>query len=204
MTVETFPSAVPHDDTAALTYPTSATDPANGMIAGMVGGFVGSLLMMHFQDRWGARLDAGNGAFESTDGTGHGGETEQQRLEHLAAGLASRVLGREQPPHAHAAAARVTRVAFGTLAGGLYGIAAEESPELTRGGGMPFGHAVWTFADEAAGGRPPEVEPYEQHLGGHHPPHEFKTRVSTMIARFVYGFTTESVRRAVRARLGSP
>jgi hypothetical protein len=202
MTVETFPSAAPHDDTAALAYPTSA-DPAKGMIAGMVGGFVGSLLMMHFQDRWGSRLDAGNGAFDTPTADGHASETEEQRFEHLAAGLASRVLGRDLPPHAHAAAARVTRVAFGTLAGGLYGIAAEESPDLTRGGGMPFGHAVWTFADQAAGGPAPEVEPYEQHLGGHHPPQEFKARVSTMIARFVYGFATESVRRVVRARLGS-
>lgn len=201
MTVESIPSAAPHDDNAALAYPTMGADPAKGMIAGMVGGFVGSLLMMHFQDRWGARLDAGR-AYDSSNGPTAESESEQQRLEHLAAGLASRLLGRELPPHAQAAAARVTRVAFGTLAGGLYGIAAEESPDLTRGGGMPFGNAAWTFADQAAGGPAPDVEPYEQHLGGHAPP-EFKARVSTMLGRFVYGFATESVRRVVRARLGS-
>jgi len=82
---------------------------------------------------------------------------------------------------------------FGTAVGAVYGALAETRPELTRLAGVPFGLGVWASADEigvpAAGlSRPPWERPLRAHT-------------YTMLSHAVYGFTTEAVRKMVRARL---
>jgi putative membrane protein len=88
-------------------------------------------------------------------------------------------------------AGRAVHYAFGTLVGGLYGAMAEMSPEVvSRLGGVPFGMAVWLLADEIAlpafrlAGKPQEV-PVKKHA-------------TALAEHFVYGATTDGVRRLLR------
>lgn len=192
MTVSSIPSAADHHDSAvALRTPSHDRDPAKGMLAGFVGGLVGSLLMMQFQDRLGARFDR-----EASGPNGESGSdtraAEQEGIERVAAAISQRVLGRDLAPASALGAARAVRLAYGALAGGIYGATAEDAPEVTHGNGLPFGHAAWALADDMSGAGSP---------GPDGEPGEFRAGISSLMSRFVYGLATESVRRAVRARL---
>jgi putative membrane protein len=83
--------------------------------------------------------------------------------------------------------------AFGSSMGGMYGLAVELQPGVTAGNGLAFGAALWLAADEvvvpALGiGRPPVETPPETHA-------------YALLSHFVYGLTTELVRRSVRRML---
>ncbi|MDQ3133307.1 MAG: DUF1440 domain-containing protein, partial [Acidobacteriota bacterium] len=83
--------------------------------------------------------------------------------------------------------------AMGAASGAIYGTLAELSPVVTMGAGLPFGAAVWLVADEAAvpalglSKSPIEVPPSK---------HAY-----ALVSHFVYGATTEIVRRSVRSAL---
>lgn len=83
--------------------------------------------------------------------------------------------------------------AFGTGTGSAYGAAVELAPSLAAAAGLPFGGAVWLVADDVA----------VPALGLSKPPTEFppSTHVYALASHFVYGATTELVRRAVRRAL---
>ncbi len=70
---------------------------------------------------------------------------------------------------------------------------AELTPFVTIGAGLPFGAAVWLAADEAA----------VPALGLSESPTEvpLSTHAYALVSHFVYGVTTEVVRRAIRAAL---
>jgi hypothetical protein len=82
---------------------------------------------------------------------------------------------------------------LGTGVGGLYGVAAELAPNVTTGGGLPFGAVFWLVVDEGAVpllglskgpmAYPPSIHAY------------------ALSSHFVYGLTAEMVRRAVRGAL---
>jgi uncharacterized membrane protein YagU involved in acid resistance len=78
----------------------------------------------------------------------------------------------------------------GATSGAIYGVAAELAPEVTVGAGIPFGTAVWLAVDEG-------VVPL---LGLSKAPTEYplSTHIYALASHFVYGFTTEVVRRALR------
>jgi hypothetical protein len=83
--------------------------------------------------------------------------------------------------------------AFGTVVGGLYGAAAELAPEVVKGAGLPFGAAFWLVADETALpllglSKGPTAYPVSTH-------------VYALASHFVYGLTTEVVRRTLRDTL---
>ncbi|MCA1600512.1 MAG: DUF1440 domain-containing protein [Acidobacteria bacterium] len=82
---------------------------------------------------------------------------------------------------------------FGTGAGGLYGAVAEVAPEVTAGAGLPFGAAFWLVVDEGA----------VPLLGLSKGPTEYplSTHVYALASHFVFGVTTEVVRRSVRHAL---
>ena len=80
--------------------------------------------------------------------------------------------------------------AFGTVVGGVYGVVAEFAPVVTTGAGVPFGTAVWLGADEIAVpalglSKPPTQYPLSKHL-------------YAIASHFVYGLTTDVVRRSLR------
>jgi hypothetical protein len=82
---------------------------------------------------------------------------------------------------------------LGTGVGGLYGAAAEIAPNITTGGGLPFGAAFWLVVDEGAVpvlglSKGPMAYPLSVHA-------------YALSSHFVYGLTAEMVRRAVRGAL---
>jgi len=79
--------------------------------------------------------------------------------------------------------------ALGTGVGGLYGAAAEVTPKVTTGAGLPFGAIFWLVVDEGA----------VPVLGLSKGPTQYplSTHVYALASHFVYGLTTELVRRAV-------
>jgi len=194
MTTDTIPSAAPQGY-SALVLAEPAGVPVKGMVAGLLGGLIGSLVMIQFQDRWGARFELGDaGTGTAGELGGPSGRTEQDGIEHFASGIAQRMLGHDLDLESRSAAGQALKIAYGALAGGIYGATAEGAPEVTRGTGIPFGHAVWALADEVMG-----LEDATPNEGDGE--RRFPTGISSLLARFVYGVTTESVRRAVRSRL---
>ena len=82
---------------------------------------------------------------------------------------------------------------FGTLAGGLYGLAAEYQPRTTAWRGAAFGLGLNRMMHEGILPRTGLVEPV--------PDQPAQERVSEWVTHVVYGVATEAVRRMVRKRL---
>jgi putative membrane protein len=100
----------------------------------------------------------------------------------------------EQPAEAtRRAGAQGIHWGFGTLLGGVYGVAAELSPQVTSWRGAVFGLTVNKFAHEQLLPRMNLVEPVARQPA--------QERISEWVSHVVYGVTTDLVRRAVRKRL---
>ena len=82
---------------------------------------------------------------------------------------------------------------MGGTSGAIYGVAAELTPRATAGEGLAFGTSVWMAADNA-------LVPA---LGLAKQPTEtpLSTHIYALSSHLVYGFITETVRRAIRAIL---
>jgi len=123
------------------------------------------------------------------------GEEQQPAKPDATVRMANRIsktfLHHEVPEEKQDVAGKAVHYAFGTLIGGLYGAAAEMSPAVvSRFGGLPFGMALWILADELALpafqlGDAPKDKPLKQHATG-------------LATHFVYGATTDGVRRLLR------
>jgi hypothetical protein len=90
-------------------------------------------------------------------------------------------------------AGTVVHYLLGTGVGGLYGAAAELAPNVTTGGGLPFGAVFWLVVDEGAVpllglSKGPRAYPLSIHA-------------YALSSHFVYGLTAEIARRAVRGTL---
>jgi len=165
------------------------------MVAGLVGGFVGSWTMNQFQSLY-RKVE------ESFD---QEGKKNNDRLDQNAQQTSSK---QEEPATAKAAiaisetifehkltkeekktAGSAVHFAFGAASGGVYGAIAELAPAVTTGVGLPFATALWLSADEIG----------VVALGLARPPQEysFSTHVYSFTAHLVYGITTDLVRRAV-------
>ena len=97
------------------------------------------------------------------------------------------------PPATEKAAAEGVHWGFGTLTGGVYGIAAEYQPRATAWRGAAFGLTLNRLMHEGLLPRTGLVEPVAEQPA--------QERVSEWVTHVVYGVVTESVRRAVRKRL---
>ncbi len=82
---------------------------------------------------------------------------------------------------------------FGTMLGGVYGVAAELTPKVTSWRGSVFGLTVNRLAHKGLLPGLDLVEPV--------PEQPAQERVSEWVSHVVYGVTTDLVRRAVRKRL---
>lgn len=182
-------------------------DVAKGAVAGMCGGFVASLVMNQFQQLW-QRLaegeERGHGAQSMQHGSPAGGAAEELResgtessdddaTERVAAIVAEKVFDRRLTEEEKESAGTAVHYAFGAATGAIYGAAAELASQVTAGAGAPFGAAVWLAADE---GLVPA-------LGLSKSPTDYplSTHAYALASHFVYGLTTELVRRVVRGRL---
>ncbi|MBY0495830.1 MAG: DUF1440 domain-containing protein [Cyanobacteria bacterium] len=128
-----------------------------GILAGAAAGAAGSLAMNQFQ-RLAAVVRGGREADDATIGlprTGRGPQPAQaigNASDDATVRVANATLatvGRElTEPRSKQLAGEFVHLAFGALNGALYGAAVEINPRLRRGGGVPFGLAVWALADE--------------------------------------------------------
>lgn len=157
-----------------------------GAVSGAVAGLVASWTMNRFQ--------AGLSKIQHQKSSGsQQGESEDATMK--AANLvAEKILHRELSQEEKTKASPYIHYGFGTVMGTLYGIAAEQFPAATSGFGIAYATGVFLIADEGAvvalglGAKPTEV-PLSSHA-------------YALASHLVYGVSTESVRRGIRAALG--
>lgn len=168
-----------------------------GTVAGLAGGLAASWVMNEFQAGWSA---AAKKMKQNGNSNGNSSESENQKPEESenatmkAAGKVSEtVLNTQLSKDEKKKAGPFVHYAFGAAMGGLYGALAEGIPEVKYGFGLPFGAALFVGADEIAVpalglSQSPKETKVEDHIYG-------------LVSHFVYGTTTELVRRGVRAYL---
>lgn len=182
-------------------------DVMKGLVAGVVGGLVASVVMNGFQAALHKLMEGeehGHGAQSMQKGSPQGGvagelkkrgeeESDDDATERVASALAEGVFDKKLTKAEKEAGGTAVHYAFGVGTGAFYGAAAELAPVLTAGAGVPFGAAVWLGADEG-------ILPL---LGLSKSPAEYPPSVHaySLASHFVYGLTTELVRRAVRSAL---
>jgi putative membrane protein len=138
-----------------------------------------------------------NGSNESSSSTQQreqspdDGEEQEPATVKAAETISEIILGHQLAENEKEIAGDLVHYATGAASGAVYGAAAELAPELTVGAGIPFGTAVWLIVDEGA----------VPLLGLSKRPTEYplSTHIYALASHFVYGLTTDIVRRAVRS-----
>ena len=162
------------------------TDIMKGLVAGVAGGILASFLMEQFQAAWAAAADA-------MSSTRKGGGQADPATVKAANVIAEKITGHKIPRGYKPMAGEVVHYGMGASSAAAYGVLAEVAPVVTIGDGTAFGTGVWLVADEvavpAAGlSRPVREIPLTTH-------------VYALVSHLVYGWITETVRRAVRRAL---
>ncbi len=183
-------------------------DVLKGLAAGLIGGLIASWTMSEFQSLWSKLSEAGEkskGAKASPQNAQSGkdkneqqqpqGESEKQEPATIkvAEAISENVFHHELSKGEKKIAGPSVHYAMGATSGAIYGVVSELVPFVTVGAGLPFGAAVWLTADEAA----------LPALGFSKSPTEYplSTHAYALASHFVYGLTTDMVRRAVRNAL---
>jgi putative membrane protein len=158
-----------------------------GLVAGVAGGLLASFLMEQFQSLWtnaSKRLNPHQKEKESKEDP-----ATVKAAQAISTGLTHQKIPNKNKP----VAGEIMHYMMGGSSGAIYGLAAELTPLVTAGEGLAFGTSVWAAADNA----------FVPALGLAKPP--TKTALSTHIyalsSHLIYGFVTETVRRAIRAVL---
>lgn len=181
-----------------------ATDVLKGLAAGIVGGLIASWTMNQFQALL-SKASEDDGKSQGGKSARQGGEGKQKKKsqsEHkedddatvkAASAISENVFDHKLTKSEKKIAGPAVHYALGTITGGLYGAVAELAPAIGAGVGLPFGAVFWLVADEAA----------VPALGLSKSPTEYplSTHAYALAAHFVYGLTTDIVRRAVRRAL---
>ena len=147
-------------------------DLIRGVVAGMIGGVVGSGVKALAEKPFPPRP-------ESKDSP--------------PAVLAQKLEGHELSKREQEVAESTIHWVFGTLTGGVYGALAELEPKVKTGLGVPFGAALWLGTHEtvvpALGlDAPPSRLP-------------LRRQANELVTHLFYGLSLELIRRSVRARL---
>ena len=122
------------------------------IVAGVLGGLVGTLAMNYAQRVWTRAVD---GEVPKSAGGKHDARDWQEREEgrnanELAAqAIAKRVVGRSLTNEELSVAAPIAHYTFGAAMGGLYGCFVRDRQNRMTSG-LAFGAAVWLIADEIA------------------------------------------------------
>ena len=156
---------------------------------GVVGGLAASAAMNAVQWVWhavGDHDDAPKPDPQQQKSAPDEGESATRKVARLAA---EKVADKQLTPEQQAKAGGVIHYAFGGAVGGLYGLACAASEKTGAAQGVPFGAAVWALGDELA----------LPALGLTKPVTEFplSKHAYTLTAHLVYGYVTETIRRAV-------
>ena len=166
------------------------TDIVKGIVAGVAGGLLASLVMEQFQFLWIKASEAINRGRETEKPKGRKADPSTVKV---AQSISKSVFGKKLPKSKKRLAGEAVHYAMGATSGAIYGAAAEMLPSSTIGDGLVFGTAVWVLADEVTVpalqlSKPPTKYPATTH-------------VYALASHLVYGWTTELVRRAVRKML---
>lgn len=183
------------------------SDVLKGLMAGLAGGIVASVVMNQFQALLGKLIkgeEKGHGAQSLQPGSPQHGvarelqehgsdEEDDDATERVVSALSQGVFDHKLTEREKNVAGTGVHYAFGVTTGGLYGAVSELVPGVTAGAGLPFGAFIWLTADEG-------IVPA---LGLSKLPTEYplSTHVYSLASHLVYGMTAEIVRRTVRKRL---
>lgn len=187
----------------------SQTSVLKGLTAGLVGGFVASLVMNQFQALVGKLvfgIEDSHGAQSLQKGaprrgigsylqTQQGDDSDDDAAERLANAISQRFLHRELSKTGKGTAGTALHYAYGAGTGAFYGAAVEFVPACAAGAGSAYGAVVWLGADEG-------VVPA---LGLSKAPSEFPLAIHlyALSSHVVYGVTTEVVRGIVRRAIST-
>jgi putative membrane protein len=184
-------------------------DILKGLAAGIVAGLAASWTMNQFQALL-SKLTEGeersHGAQSIQQGSPQQGagrelqergseDSDDDATERLANIVSEGVFKHELTEGEKAVAGTLIHYGFGVTSGAVYGTLAELAPGVTAGAGLPFGATIWLTADEG-------LVPL---LGLSKSPTEYPPSIHaySLASHFVFGLTTELVRRVVRDALES-
>ena len=157
-----------------------------GLAAGIVGGLVASWTMDQFQYAW-IKIAKSASQTEKSNKEESNDEPATVKAEEI---VSKNVFKHELASTEKKAAGAMVHYATGGTSGEVYGVAAEFAPRVTTGVGVAFGTAVWAVVDESAVpllglSKAPTKYPISTHL-------------YALASHFIYGITTECVRRTLR------
>jgi putative membrane protein len=161
-----------------------------GAVAGAAGGLVASWIMNQFQAATSKAAELAQGQNANANAGPQDGEDATIKA---ASAISENVAAHRLTADEKKIAGPAIHYVFGSAMGALYGVASELAPKSSAGRGVPFGAALCFGADEVAvpmlglSGAPSETP--------------VSTHASALAAHIVYGFTTDTVRRAVRGAL---
>jgi putative membrane protein len=165
-----------------------------GMLAGMIGGLVASWAMNQFQAALKKTEEAWEKSAHRPKKRGQNSESDSEDSTMKTADrIAEFTLNRHLTKEEKKKAGSVVHYAYGTMIGGFYGAMAEFAPAVTKGNGSAYALAAFVAGDEIAVpklgfSKPPQQQPVKVHA-------------EALAAHVVYGVTTDTIRRGVRAVL---
>jgi uncharacterized membrane protein YagU involved in acid resistance len=165
-----------------------------GVLAGIAGGLAAAWMMNEFMAGPGQELQqAVQSDEENRQQQAHSGEPKEDATMKAAEDIVHTATGRHLSYPEEQKAGPIVHYAFGALTGGLYGGLAEYSSVVTSGFGTSFGGILFSVADFLA---VPALNlapsPMDQPASA---------QASPFAAHFVYGVSTELVRRMLRMLL---
>ena len=174
------------------------TNHAKAILAGALGGLVGTWAMNHLQRWWTLAADGGppQSAGGKHDARDWQERSEGQNSNEVAADVVGqRIAGRPLTPDDRRVGARLMHYAFGSAMGALYGPCRSRSESVSLRDGVAFGLVLWAAADELAMpllglSGPVTNRPLEMHL-------------QAAAAHIAYGSVTELTRSATVGLAGA-
>src|SRR5215204_5379913 len=121
-----------------------------GLVAGLASGLLASWTMNQFQSAWtrlseGSEKPHGAQSMQPSDGSKGSGAPDTKEQDdatvETAKVVSEVVFGHHLKESEKRPAGSAVHYAFGTATGGLYGVLAEVSPQVTTAAGLPFGAA---------------------------------------------------------------
>ena len=173
-----------------------------GLAAGLIGGLFASWMMNQYQsalEKVSQSWEENNPRERSANQQqtrSDGGESRSQNVDEdatvkMAELLSGKILHHKLSSREKKKAGPIVHYAYGALAGGFYGAAAEVVPAVTKGEGTLYGTILFVGGDEiAVSALGLTKSPADYPLSSH---------VNAMVSHLVYGVSTELARRALRA-----